>query len=67
VLRGGGHRALTAGFALTRSWPGLVAANVAAVALAAGLGLLAGAAIGVWLLDSAVRAVVLVRTKTAAA
>jgi nitrite reductase (NO-forming) len=33
VLRAGGHERLGAGFATTSSWPGLVLANVAAVAL----------------------------------
>jgi hypothetical protein len=33
VLRGGGHERLTQGFALTRSWPGLALANVAAACL----------------------------------
>ena len=32
VLRGGGHRRLTAGFAITRSWVSLAAGNAAALA-----------------------------------
>lgn len=31
VLRGGGHRRLTEGFAITGSWPSLAAGNIAAV------------------------------------
>lgn len=61
VLRGGGHTALTAGFTLTRSWPGLAAANVAAVALALGFGVVAAVAVGAWVLDAAIRGVLLAR------
>ncbi|HZJ26295.1 MAG TPA: hypothetical protein VFF40_04660 [Acidimicrobiia bacterium] len=61
VLRGGGHERLAAGFRTTRSWPGLVAANVAAVAAVFGAGLVVGLAIGLWVFDSAVRAVVLLQ------
>ncbi|MEZ5269416.1 MAG: hypothetical protein R2789_12940 [Microthrixaceae bacterium] len=56
VIRGGGHSRLTAGFAITRSWIGLAAANVAAVAVAAGWSVVAGAAIVLWLIDTIVRA-----------
>ncbi len=59
VLRSGGHERLTAGFALTRSWPGLVAANLAAAALVAGHARLGTAAIVVWAADSALRALLL--------
>jgi hypothetical protein len=61
VLRGGGHRRLTAGFAVTRSWPGLVAANVAAVSVLVGPALLTAVALLAWAADSASRAVRLVR------
>ncbi|HEX7095152.1 MAG TPA: hypothetical protein VF183_04680, partial [Acidimicrobiales bacterium] len=56
VLIGGGHRDLSEGFRVTRSWIGLVAANVAAVAALVGWGGLTAAAIVVWFGDSAVRA-----------
>lgn len=56
MLRGGGHERLSAGFATTRSWPGLVAANLTAlsIALAAPTPLpqLVGAA---WAVDTAWR------------
>ena len=55
VLRGGGHRRLSAGFVTTRSWPALVAANIAAVALAAGAGRVAAAALILWVVDVAWR------------
>jgi nitrite reductase (NO-forming) len=57
MLRGGGHELLGRGFAATRSWLALAAANVAAVALAANLPALATAGVIVWVLDSATRAV----------
>ncbi len=60
VLRGGGHERLSAGFALTRSWPGLVAVNVVGVALVAGLAPVAAVALALWCLDAAARAVLLV-------
>jgi hypothetical protein len=57
MLRGGGHRRLGEGFAVTRSWIGLGAVNVAGACLAAGLpDAIAGAAIAVWALDAAWRA-----------
>ena len=59
VLRGGGHRRLSAGFDLTRSWLGLVAANVAATAVACGAARVAWAAASVWLADALARAVLL--------
>jgi nitrite reductase (NO-forming) len=44
MLRGGGHRALSAGFATTRSWVGLVAVNAAGALFVAGVrGTTAGA------------------------
>jgi hypothetical protein len=63
VLRGGGHERLTAGFALTRSWPGLVLANVAAVCLAASWWRPAQVALVAWALDTAVRAIRLVGSR----
>ena len=57
MLRGGGPARLSEGFATTRSWLGLVAANAAALAAAIGIPVvvLAGA-VGVWALDAATRA-----------
>lgn len=59
VLRGGGHQRLTAGFALTRSWVSLVAGNVAPVAVLVGSRPLLAVALGVWLVDIAARAALL--------
>ena len=61
VLRAGGHQQLTAGFRTTRSWLALGAANVAAIALVLGAPTVAGAAIIVWVIDTAARAALLVR------
>ena len=64
VLVGGGHRRLTANFALTRSWVGLIAGNVAAIAAVAGLGTpLYVGAIAAWTLDGAVRAGLLIASR----
>jgi len=60
VLRGGGHERLGGGFRVTRSWPGLIAANVAAVALLLDARPVAAAALGVWLVDTLVRVALLV-------
>lgn len=57
VLRGGGHQRLAAGFATTRSWPGLAAGNVAAASLLAGRDALAAVVLVAWALDTAARAV----------
>ena len=57
VLRGGGHRRLTAGFALTRSWTSLAAGNAAAVAALVERPRLLAAVIVVWLADVGVRGV----------
>lgn len=57
VLRAGGHERLTAGFATTRSWVALAAANAGALALVAGLPVVAGALVAVWVLDAASRVV----------
>lgn len=66
VLRGGGHVQLTAGFAITRSWISVVAANVAAVAAIADLGVLLRIALVVWGLDVAARAIWLLASRTPA-
>ena len=57
MLRGGGHEQLGRSFAAMRSWIGLAAANLAAIALALDVHLLAAAGVGVWVLDTAVRTV----------
>jgi nitrite reductase (NO-forming) len=59
VLRGGGHRRLTAGFAITRSWPSVAAGNAAAVAALAGQRSILLVATVVWVIDIVVRAVLL--------
>jgi nitrite reductase (NO-forming) len=56
MLRGGGHERLGEGFATTRSWAGLAAANVAGVALATSAAPVVAAALAVWVLDALVRA-----------
>jgi nitrite reductase (NO-forming) len=61
VLRGGGHRRLTAGFAATRSWLSLLATNVAPAAWIAGRTAVAAGAILVLVADVAGRALVLAR------
>lgn len=66
VLRGGGHQLLSAGFALTRSWEGLAAVNVAGVALLAGVTPVSVVAVAVWVLDTAVRFALLALRSTRA-
>ena len=56
VLRGGGHRRLSAGFAITRSWTSLAAGNAAALAALTGSGRALAFALAVWLADIAIRA-----------
>jgi hypothetical protein len=56
VLRGGGHRRLTGGFAITRSWVSLAAGNTAAVAAFVGHSQALAAALAIWLIDIAIRA-----------
>ncbi len=56
VLRGGGHRRLTAGFSATRSWVSLVVANAAAFAALAGQLVVVAVMLSVWLADTAVGA-----------
>ena len=67
VLRGGGHRMLTAGFALTRSWISLAAGNVAAVAALAEQRTVLAVAMVVWLVDIATRTILLVAGRRAPA
>jgi hypothetical protein len=56
MLRGGGPERLGEGFATTRSWLALGAANVAALAAALGVLEAVAVAVAVWVLDSGVRA-----------
>jgi hypothetical protein len=57
MLRGGGHEQLGEGFRATRSWLGLVAANVVGCNLAFdGPPALTTAAVAVWVLDAVWRA-----------
>jgi hypothetical protein len=57
MLRGGGHEHLSEGFATTRSWLGLAAANAAGLTAALALpAATTAAAVTVWILDSAWRA-----------
>jgi nitrite reductase (NO-forming) len=56
VLRGGGYRNLTAGFAITRSWVSLAAGNIAAVAALVGQLPTLAIASAIWLGDMTVRA-----------
>ena len=65
VLRGGGHRRLTAGFALTRSPLALVAANVAALGAVLDAEGVVTIAIVIWLADTLVRAGVLITAPAA--
>lgn len=55
MLRGGGHVRLGEGFAMTRSWLGVLTANVAGVALAGAWFSIAAGSITVWMFDSAWR------------
>jgi nitrite reductase (NO-forming) len=57
MLRGGGHERLAEGFATTRSWVGLVAANGAGAGLALQRPAVAAIAGGVWVFDAAWRAI----------
>jgi hypothetical protein len=57
MLRGGGRERLGVGFATTRSWPGLAAANVAGLSAALSIsGTVTAAAVAVWVVDGAWRA-----------
>lgn len=57
MLRGGGHERLSEGFATTRSWLGLVAANLAGLTVALALPApVTAAAVTAWVLDGAWRA-----------
>lgn len=62
VLRGGGHRHLSAGFATTRSWVAVAAANGGGIAWLAGWPALTAAAITVLGADLAHRSIRLART-----
>ncbi|WP_162941460.1 hypothetical protein [Desertimonas flava] len=55
VLRGGGHRQLTAGFTITRSWVSLAAGNAAALAALAGRDRILVLVLAIWLADLVLR------------
>ena len=61
VLSGGGHERLSAGFAATRSWPGLLAVNAAGLCFALGAASVGRLAVAWWVVDTAWRAVGLAR------
>lgn len=63
VLRGGGGAQLTAGFAITRSWPSLIAGNLAALGALIDLDWLFEISLVIWLVDTAVRTARLVATR----
>jgi nitrite reductase (NO-forming) len=63
VVRAGGHQRLSAGLALMKSWPGVIAANVAAGLLLFGLRQAAAAVIAAWALDTTVRVALLFRRR----
>jgi nitrite reductase (NO-forming) len=66
VLRAGGHERLSAGFATTRSWVALAAANLGGLALVAGLPKVAAGLVAVWVLDAGGRVARLSRGGSAA-
>jgi nitrite reductase (NO-forming) len=59
IIRGRDHEAQRRAFAITRSWPSLVAGNVAAVSISVAWWPVAGVALGVWALDVVTRATLL--------
>lgn len=56
MLRGGGHELLGRGFSTTRSWLGLIAANIAGLAMAVSAMPVASVAVAIWVIDAAARA-----------
>lgn len=62
VVRAGGHRRLGAGFELMKSWPGVIAANVAAALMLFGMAQAAAVVIAAWALDTAARVALLFRS-----
>lgn len=60
VVRAGGHIRLRSGFGVMMSWPGFVAANLAALALLVGMGRLALVVVSLWVVDTVVRGMILV-------
>lgn len=64
MLRGGGHRLLTAGFTTTRSWVSVAAGNVAAVAALIERRTILAVALAVWLADIVVRATILITKRS---
>lgn len=65
VVRGGGHESLTANFARSRSWLGLVLGNTAAVAGLTGQRAVLVVTLVVWAVDTALRLVPVGRTRAA--
>lgn len=59
VLLGGGHHRLAVGFRATRSWPSLVALNLAALGVLAGRPALTAVGLGTVVADTATRAALL--------
>jgi nitrite reductase (NO-forming) len=55
VVRGGGHERLAAGFARTRSWPALIAFNVAGLAAVIGWGTVVALAVAAAAVDTLAR------------
>lgn len=64
VVRGGGHVALSAGFALARSWLSVAAANVAALGALFEVNEAIAAGLSIWAADVVVRLVIFVRQPT---
>ena len=60
ILLGGGHKKLTNGFAITRSWESLILGNLASLALILDLQHYALALMVLWLLDVVIRGVSLI-------
>lgn len=63
VVRAGGHQRLSAGFGLMKSWPGVVAANLAALLLLIGARSAGAIVVALWALDTVVRAALLFRSE----
>jgi hypothetical protein len=61
VLRGGGHRHLSEGFAITGSWLSVASANIAAAGALAGAPAVLATGLAAWAADTAVRAARLAR------
>lgn len=64
VVRAGGHERLGAGFRLMKSWPGVLAANLAAALLLCSRPRAAWVVLVLWALDTGVRGVLLLRPQS---